>query len=138
METTVYQSNISIFHKSLDLLISSILNNNNNSPGTSTEDSIGQNKDKDNGNTVCICYGIILHQRKIQCQNHESNLESLIEQATSLPLSQAARSKSILFRIILYYTRMRIQANFPEINNYCFLSRHGNLFWNYEHFILLK
>ena len=28
METTVYQSNISIFHKSLDLLISSILNNN--------------------------------------------------------------------------------------------------------------
>ena len=29
METTVYQSNISIFHKSLDLLISSILNNNN-------------------------------------------------------------------------------------------------------------
>ena len=30
METTVYQSNISIFHKSLDLLISSILNNNNN------------------------------------------------------------------------------------------------------------
>ena len=31
METTVYQLNISIFHKSLDLLISSILNNNNNS-----------------------------------------------------------------------------------------------------------
>jgi hypothetical protein len=30
METTVYQSNIGIFHKSLDLLISSILNNNNN------------------------------------------------------------------------------------------------------------
>ena len=32
METTVYHniSNISIFHKSLDLLISSILNNNNN------------------------------------------------------------------------------------------------------------
>ena len=29
METTVYQSNISIFHKYLDLLISSILNNNN-------------------------------------------------------------------------------------------------------------
>ena len=29
METTVYQSTISIFHKSLDLLISSILNNNN-------------------------------------------------------------------------------------------------------------
>ena len=29
MEKTVYQSNISIFHKSLDLLISSILNNNN-------------------------------------------------------------------------------------------------------------
>ena len=29
METTVYQSNISIFHKSLDLLISSVLNNNN-------------------------------------------------------------------------------------------------------------
>ena len=28
METTVYQSNISIFHKSLDLLISSILTNN--------------------------------------------------------------------------------------------------------------
>ena len=28
METTVYQLNISIFHKSLDLLISSILNNN--------------------------------------------------------------------------------------------------------------
>ena len=27
---TVYQSNISIFHKSLDLLTSSILNNNNN------------------------------------------------------------------------------------------------------------
>ena len=30
METTVYQLNLSIFHKSLDLLISSILNNNNN------------------------------------------------------------------------------------------------------------
>ena len=30
METTVHQLNISIFHKSLDLLISSILNNNNN------------------------------------------------------------------------------------------------------------
>ena len=30
METTVYQLNIRIFHKSLDLLISSILNNNNN------------------------------------------------------------------------------------------------------------
>ena len=30
METTVNQSNRSIFHKSLDLLISSILNNNNN------------------------------------------------------------------------------------------------------------
>jgi len=30
METTVYQSNISIFHKSLDLLISSIINNNDN------------------------------------------------------------------------------------------------------------
>ena len=30
METTVYQSNISTFHKSLNLLISSILNNNNN------------------------------------------------------------------------------------------------------------
>ena len=30
METTVYQSNISIFHKSLDLLISSILIINNN------------------------------------------------------------------------------------------------------------
>ena len=30
METTVYQSNISIFRKSLDLLISSTLNNNNN------------------------------------------------------------------------------------------------------------
>ena len=29
VETTVYQSNTSIFHKSLDLLISSILNNNN-------------------------------------------------------------------------------------------------------------
>jgi hypothetical protein len=29
METTVYQSNISIFHESLNLLISSILNNNN-------------------------------------------------------------------------------------------------------------
>ena len=29
MEKTVYQLNISIFHKSLDLLISSILNNNN-------------------------------------------------------------------------------------------------------------
>ena len=29
METTVYQSNTNIFHKSLDLLISSILNNNN-------------------------------------------------------------------------------------------------------------
>ena len=27
METTVYQSNINIFHKYLDLLISSILNN---------------------------------------------------------------------------------------------------------------
>ena len=30
METTIYQSNISIFHKSFDLLIISILNNNNN------------------------------------------------------------------------------------------------------------
>ena len=30
METTVYQVNISIFHKSLGLLITSILNNNNN------------------------------------------------------------------------------------------------------------
>ena len=30
IETTVYQSNTSIFHKSLDLLISSIINNNNN------------------------------------------------------------------------------------------------------------
>jgi hypothetical protein len=29
IETTVYQSNISIFHKSSDLPISSILNNNN-------------------------------------------------------------------------------------------------------------
>ena len=29
MEKTVYQSNTSIFHKSLDLLISNILNNNN-------------------------------------------------------------------------------------------------------------
>ena len=33
MATTVYQSNIIIFHKSLDLLISSILNNNNNNIG---------------------------------------------------------------------------------------------------------
>jgi hypothetical protein len=30
MEITVYQSIISIFHKSLDLLISSLLKNNNN------------------------------------------------------------------------------------------------------------
>ena len=30
METTIYQSNISIYHKTLDLLTSSILNNNNN------------------------------------------------------------------------------------------------------------
>ena len=30
METAVYQSIRSIFHKSLDLLITSILNNNNN------------------------------------------------------------------------------------------------------------
>ena len=33
METTVYQSNIIIFHKSLDLLISSILNNNKGKMG---------------------------------------------------------------------------------------------------------
>ena len=30
METTVYQSNISLFQKFLDLLTNSILNNNNN------------------------------------------------------------------------------------------------------------
>jgi len=30
MKMTVYQSNIGIFHKTLDLLISSIRNNNNN------------------------------------------------------------------------------------------------------------
>ena len=29
METTVYQSNLNIFHKSINLLISSILNGNN-------------------------------------------------------------------------------------------------------------
>ena len=48
---TVYQSNISIFHKSLDLLISSILNNNNNNNNNDNDNDDNDNDDDDDDNT---------------------------------------------------------------------------------------
>ena len=42
METTVYQLNISIFHKSLDLLISSTLNNNNDNNNNARSKNYGR------------------------------------------------------------------------------------------------